>query len=151
LCHGGFPLPSCQGTNQDSDYCNVGNDDPYVPPNDPEYLDCIDYSDPTEPSYYCTESYDEPTDSTGHICCPVGYEAQWDADLGFWYCGVSQPCYNYPGALCGFSYLEDFASWLGDPDCLTPNSLPTASSACCFVGNYGGFGYYTDSANVEIY
>jgi len=47
--------------------------------------------------------------------------------------------------------------WASDTDCLVPGYMGTPpppeeeSSACCLVLEFGGYDYYSNTNNVEIY
>lgn len=156
-------IHSCEASPQDSDYCNIGSINPPIPPS-PTAGEC-EFSDGTP--YYCSYGEDpvDPVGNNAYVCCQAGEVATF-VEGGFgipdhWECAPSQPCYNFPGAICDYEYSdyysnsELFYNWSTDTGCLTPGNLaaipaPEPSLACCLVADYGGYDYYSNSGNVRV-
>ena len=116
---------------------------------------------PSDLHFYC--SYGRNNQYSQGLCCPQGKIAS--SDNGNWTCGDPEICGIDSPKPCAYDFDTNNAQWMntpynGNPNTWcqsnvsylwSPNIIPTMDTACCYIAQNGGVGYYTDPNNVRIF
>ena len=110
--------------------------------------------------FYC--SYGRNNQYSQGLCCPQGKIETFANNK--WSCEDPEICGPSPKS-CAYDFDTNNAQWMntpynGNPNTwcqsnvsylYSPNIIPTMDTACCYIAQNGGVGYYTDPNNVRIF